>query len=414
MKNIKSKFLILLYEISIGITFKLIGTMSVGWLFALIYAIIIFPQTRIKKLVEIKQITKIYTLLLIFTILAEIMVGNSYNNIAKSLAVIIISFSSFVFLFSILVRDLSSIVWIYAGIILRMLIFGEESPSSAEEALNGEDAVLLKFYIGPLIIYCLIIISNYIQGKIFSYILIYIGIAFVVAGARSLGLIMFLIGCISWFVIVKRQRASLFFKRYTVPLLLLSYFIYCVYITHIINGNISAGNNNQILASENPYNPIEIIKYSRSDTWVGVIAWLDAPLWGHGSWAYDTTMKYHVIMAELTGNVFDPNKIGSGLIPGHSVIIGTGVKNGIFPMVLISILIFFFVKKAWYLVNVERKYLVVLLYNMIYLIWHSLFSPTGHIRDSFPLFFAIILSLYIHHKYGMCTDRSIKKKITEI
>lgn len=415
MNNIKLKILVLLYEISIGMTFELIGTMSVGWLIALMYAITIFPLTGIKKLVEIKQITKIYALLLAFTLLAEIMVGNSYNNIAKSLAVIIISFSSFVFLFSIVVRDLSSILWIYAGIIIRMLIFGEESPSSAEDALSGEDATLLKFYIGPLIIYFLMIFSNYVKGKIFSYILVYTGIAFIVAGARSLGLILFLIGCISWFVIVKRQKVSLFFKRFTVPLMLLSYFTYCIYITNIINGNISAGNNNQILASDNPYNPIEIIKYSRSDTWVGVTAWLDAPLWGHGSWAYDTTMKYHVMMAELTGNVFNPNNIGSGLIPGHSVIIGTGVKNGIIPMIIISVLVFFFVRRGWQLLNVERKYLVILLYNMIYLIWHSLFSPPGHIRDSFPLFFAIILSLYVHHKYdlsGDCTKKNdLRSKI---
>lgn len=30
---------------------------------------------------------------------------------------------------------------------------------------------------------------------------------------------------------------------------------------------------------------------------------------------------------------------------------------------------------------------------MLYsLIWHSLFSPVGHIRDSFPLYFAVIFA----------------------
>lgn len=53
-----------------------------------------------------------------------------------------------------------------------MLIFGKESDSSAEEALRGEDATYLKFYLGPLIVYCFLVISVFFRTKAFTYIYI--------------------------------------------------------------------------------------------------------------------------------------------------------------------------------------------------------------------------------------------------
>lgn len=391
MKNILPVILMLFFQIGQGFTFSLGGTMNYGWILAIVYTLVFIFTSRLFKIKEFKTISKYYLLLFLFQILAEYMSGNSFQNGVKGVAVDVVSYASFFFLVSLLIKDPKLIVWAIVGTIIRMLIFGKESESSAEEALAGEDATYLKFYLGPLIVYALLIISLFLKTKLFTYFYMLVGFIFVVAGARSLGLITFMTGLFVFFVRFKRTNVTGMLKKYSLVILLVFYGLYVFYASNVMNGNISSGNNVQLRDSKNPFNPLEIIKYSRTDAWIAVAEFADKPLWGFGSWADDPGLKYHMMMAKLTDEPINIDAYKGGVVlPAHSVILGKAAYNGVFVAIITAILIFFFVKRGFLLLNTNSQYMFILMYFLYSLFWHSLFSPVGHLRDSFPLFFAFI------------------------
>lgn len=391
MKNIIPILLMLFFQIGQGFTFNLGGTMNYGWILAIIYTIAYIFSSRLFKIKEFRYISALYLILFLLQILAEYMAGNSFQNGVKGVAIDVVSYASFFFLVSLLIKKPNLIVWAIIGTVIRMLIFGKESESSAEEALAGEDAAYLKFFLGPLIVYVMLIISVFLKTKIFTYIYMLVGLVFVVAGARSLGLITFLTGTFVLFVRFKKTDVTGMLKRYSIPLLLVFYGMYVFYASNVMNGNISAGNNYQLKDSKNPFNPLEIIKYSRTDAWIAVAEFTDKPLWGFGSWTDDPGLKYHLMMAKLTDRKINIDAYNGGVVlPAHSVIFGKAAYNGIFVAIITFFIIFFFVKRGFLLLNSNSIYMFIIMYFLYSLIWHSLFSPVGHLRDSFPLFFAFI------------------------
>lgn len=388
--------LMLFFQIGQGFSFNLVGTMNFGWILALIYTCLYLFSSPLLRYKEFRYLSILYLLLILFQILAEYMSGNSMQNGLKGIAVDIISYASFFFLLSLFMKDRRLVVWAFIGIVTRMLIFGTESESTAEEALSGENAAFLKFYLGPIILYCFLLMSVFFKGKLFTYIFMYLGLFFIVSGARSLGLITFMIGFFVWLVRFKRKDITKMLKKYALIFVALFYGLYCLYVSNVMDGTISAGNNIQLKASTNPYNPTEIIKLSRTDSWMAFSAFCDKPLWGYGSWSQDNGYNYHYLMANLKNEVFNDRSVGSGLIPGHSVIFGKGAYNGIFVMLITIGIIFFFLKRGFLLLNVDSKYTFILMYFFYSLVWHSLFSPVGHLRDTFPLYFAFIFVMWLH------------------
>ena len=391
MKNSFSIILMLFFQIGQGFTFSLGGTMNYGWVLAIVYTIAFIFASRLFKIKEFRTISKYYLLLFLLQILAEYMSGNSFQNGVKGVAIDVVSYASFFFLVSLLIKNPKLIVWAIIGTIIRMLIFGKESESSAEEALAGEDATYLKFYLGPLIVYVMLVISIFFRTKTFTYLYMLTGLFFVVAGARSLGLITFLTGAFVFFSRFKKTNVTGMLKKYSVPLLLVFYGLYVFYASNVMNGNISAGNNTQLKDAKNPFNPLDIIKYSRTDAWIAVAEFTDKPLWGYGSWTNDPGLKYHLLMAKLTDQPINIGAYKGGVVlPAHSVIMGKAAYNGVFVAIITIVLIFFFVKRGFLLLNSNNNYMFIIMYFLYSLVWHSLFSPVGHLRDSFPLFFAFM------------------------
>lgn len=399
MKKILPIILMLFFQIGQGISFNLVGTMNLGWILALVYTLCFISTSSLFRNEEFRTISKFYLFLIILQIIAEYMAGNSLQNGIKGIAIDVVSYMSFFFLVSLLIKDPKLIIWALVGTIIRMLLFGKESDSSAEDALRGEDAAFLKFYLGPLIIYCLLIISVFFRTKAFSYIYVFVGLIFVVLGARSLGLITLLTGLFVLFVRFKKTNVTAVLKKYSLILLLAFYGLYAIYVYNVMNGNISAGNNVQLLNSQNPYNPLEIIKYSRTDAWIAMEEFMEKPLWGFGSWADDPGLKYHAMMAKMTTSILNVDAFDNGVVlPAHSVILGKAAYNGFFVALITAMIIFFFIKRGFKLLNSDNSYMFIIIYYLYSLIWHSLFSPVGHLRDSFPMFFAFIYVVWLYEK----------------
>lgn len=392
--------LILAFAVGGSFRFQLVGVFSLGWALAVAYTCLFLWRSPLLKEKDFRTASALYLAVIVVQIIAEYMAGNTLSNGMKGVAVNVVSFASFFFLSSFLSRDPKLILWLLLGQALQIFILGADNEEFAEEgmaerALEGENASFLKFYVAPFLTTVMLCISLSMRGKIATYWFMYYGVFLVLAGARSGGLGAFLIGFLVWIARSHKGNATSFIRKYSLPLLAVLYGVYAIYVSKVISGELTTGNNQQLAKSDNPYNPLEIIKYSRTDAWMGLVAWADKPLWGHGSWQRDEDLKYHIMMSEITGEEYSYDSRDVPLIPGHSVIFGRAATSGIFGMLSVTILIFFFVKRQYKLLDYDSRYAFINANYLFGTIWTSFFSPPTNLKNGMPILFAFTLALWL-------------------
>lgn len=188
----------------------------------------------------------------------------------------------------------------------------------------------------------------------------------------------------------------------------LAYSFYVYYVNQVLAGEITSGNNRQLLLCKNPYNPLELLLVGRSEVWVGWQAFMDKFWFGHGAWPYDTTGRYQRMMFILHDELstMSRNQISLHyLIPSHSVLIGSGMMNGVFAFLTMAYISGYFL---WMgirsFVKCENKYKLVLVFYVLDLFWTVLFSPQSHFRLTMPVSFAIIYILFASGYNKRCTS----------
>lgn len=398
MKNI---FLIFLFELGFGIRFNIVGEISVSELFLFAYTPFIIARIRWENTKELRTITIAYLVLLASQILSESLVSNGLASSLKGLAITVVSYLHFIFLFYNLTKDKRLILIVILSQIAMNLIFGPSiEEQSAEDILAGEAAVYLKFYIAPLIILIFLAFSVISNNRNLPISFSLLGIGLIILGARSSGGMALIAGMVAYLIEHKNLIPNKkILALASVLLLIISYGFYVYYVNMVLSGEITSGNNQQLLTCKNPYNPLELLMTGRKEVWVGWQAFMDKFWFGHGAWAYDTTGYYQRLMYAMSDNLFALTKDRISyhfLIPSHSVVIGCGMMNGIFAFVSIFYIIFYFIKRGFISLGFcERKYLLVLAYYEYNLLWNALFSPQSHFRQTLPIAFAIILILYL-------------------
>jgi hypothetical protein len=387
------KALILLFEVGFGITFNLIGTISLSELF-LLFTSFLFVKKRLFSIYpELRKLAFLYIGLLSAQIISEIIVGNELNNALKGIAVTIVSFFHFIFLFRFFIQDRKYIVYALAGFIIRALLFSKEE-GTIEEVISGENAYFLKFYLVNLITNPLLILSVFaIRKKRMSLVIIFVGSLLVILGARSSGLGFILTGSIAYLVLKYKTINRKQFIKISVIVAIVGYGLYTIYVNQVLLGKITSGNSWQITLMENPYNPMGLLMMGRTEIFVGWEAFMDEFLFGHGAWAVDRVGKYNALMFVFRNN--ESADINSNIIPAHSVLIGSGMYNGIFAFLFMFMILYFILKKGFIAISNKDPYLIVIISFIISILWHGLFSPTSHFRSSFPLYFAAILASYL-------------------
>lgn len=94
-------FILLLYFIGNNITIKLVGDIALSDIFVAIFFVFYLFQrfffNLLKKDNDICNISKLYILLFLIQIIAEIFVGNEVKNVLRGLSVTILSLMKFVF-----------------------------------------------------------------------------------------------------------------------------------------------------------------------------------------------------------------------------------------------------------------------------------------------------------------------------
>lgn len=392
------KLLIILFEIFFGVKLNLIGTISISELFLFVYCIILLKKIRFKDFPEIKTITYLYGGLLLSQIISETLIGNSLTNSLKGISITIVSYLHFLFLFYWIAKDKSIILYIIVGCIIRTLIFKSDFKElDVQSLLLDKSAGLIKFYIAPLLIYTLLILSTYLKRKISILLFSLTGLTFITLGARSYGLIILLTAIVTYFTIYNKiitKRKIIVFCTF---ICMITYPLYTIYVNKVLSGEIKNGNSKQLLHIQDPYNPVNLLIFGRSDSFVDIYAFMDKPLTGHGAWAIDKGGKYHLLMFKITNQFPNSNEnYKKSTIPSHSVLIGAGMMNGIFAFIFMFSIILFFLKKSVQAINTKDKYIMILIYSSAYIIWTALFSPQSHFRIDLPFYFALNLALYYY------------------
>jgi len=396
------KIFILLLEIGFGVTFNIVGTISLSELALIITAFWYVKRDMFIKYPVLKTVTWLYVGLLLSQVISEYMVGNVLSNSLKGFAVTIVSYLHFFFLLRYFVKDRKLIIYAMIGMLAKSLIFGSEFEGDVTEVVEGVGATFLKFYLAPIIINIVLLISIFAKKRMISYLCIFFGLSFVVLGARSSGLSILLTGLIAYFIIFFRNkinRKKLLMLSLFVSIV--SYGLYSVYVNAVLKGKITAGNSLQLKEAKDPYNPINLLLMGRTETFVGWVAFMDEPLFGHGAWAKDITGKYRILVFKLKDAIYKEPKLD--IIPSHSVLIGAGMQNGILAFLFMGSILIFFIRSGFKSINKKDPYLILIISFIISIIWNGLFSPVSHFRLTLPLFFAFILSTSIliekRHRY---------------
>ena len=391
-----SKVLIFLLEIGFGITFNIVGVISISELILVFTSFLYINKSLFLKFPIIKTISLLYVGLLLSQILSELIIGNDLNNAFKGFAITIVSYFHFIFLFSFFIKDRKLIVYAILGMLAKGLIFGTQFEGEVSEVLQGEGAVFLKFYLAPLIINVILVVSISLKKKIISLICLFFGLSFIVLGARSSGLLILLTGLITYLVVFVKTKINT--KKIALLSLLVfsaSYGLYIVYVNAVLNAKITAGNSEQIKALSNPYNPFNLLLMGRTETFVGWIAFMDKPLFGHGAWAIDQSFKYNALAHTLKNSdrMFQVQDLN--IIPSHSVLIGSGMQNGIFAFFFMAYILYFVLKRGFLSINKHDPYIVLNIFFIISIIWNGLFSPQSHFRLTLPLYFSFLIVSYL-------------------
>ncbi|MBN7816352.1 hypothetical protein [Algoriphagus pacificus] len=387
------KFIIFFLEVCFGINFNFIGTISLSEIFLISTFFIYFKRNDFLLYPELKILAWFYTGLFFSQILSELVVGNSFSNSLKGLAVTIVSFFHFYFLFKFFIKNRYLVLFALLGMLFRSLIFGTQFQGDLSDVVSGEGATYLKFYIAPIVGNIILMLSLFLGKLKVSVLTIIIGFIFVVLGARSYGSIIALTGLISFYFIFKPliNKKIIFFTA--IFLIFISYGFYFLYVSQVLNGNIESGNSWQIKSLENPYNPLNLIYMGRTETIVGFYAFYDSFFFGHGAWAEDTSGKYHYLMEYFKNSNRVPTEFD--VIPSHSVLVGSGMQNGIFSFLFMFLILYYFTKRGILSISKFDKFYIIIIFFILQLIWNGIFSPSSHFRYTLPLYFSFILSSYI-------------------
>lgn len=393
MKKYTQILIVVLFEIGFGLNFNIVGRISLSELFLLGYSIFYLPKMPIGNFKALKAITFLYIGLLLAQIISELVIGNLISNSLKGVAVTVVSYLHVTFLLSYFMKRKELIVYAIVGMLLRQLIFDNIQFSKIV------DPIYLKFVLAIFIINTLIVFSVLfkIKKNIISLAFVFIGGMFLILGGRSIGLMSAMVGILPYVI---QGRGNLNLRKLITTAfvaIICIYPLYIYYVNKVLSGDWGMeANRTQLLRTENPYSPIQLLRSGRAEAFVGWQAFMDEPLTGHGTWALDKTLKYHRMLAEIQGRRLVPDKDKQYLLPSHSVIIGYAALNGLAAFICVLMIILYILYLGFMSIDKKDVYLSTLLFFMMWLFWNSMFSPITHFRLTLPISMALILALYFH------------------
>jgi len=248
-----------------------------------------------------------------------------------------------------------------------------------------------------------------------SVVLIFVGLFFLLLGARSWGGIAFISGVTAIIITAFKKVKFKYIIAMLIAASIFAYNSYTVYVDRVLAGKISGGNSGQILRTDDPYNPINLLKVGRTETFIGTVAFFDAPLWGHGAWKKDSDYGFkYTKMKSYYQNLDERMYVEDvDLVPCHSILVGFGCYNGIFAFIFGGLIIASFFFMGIYNIFITRRYIIISTYFLIIFSWHSLFSPQSNFRLTLPLYMAFFYVMFVYKSQEFAQAKVKKYKVLE-
>lgn len=387
--KLKEKSIFLFF---IGLFFNvrvnLIGQLYMGEALLFLVGVLYFKTfLSVWSKVSILRIsTSLFALGFVMLLISNSTNGVSFENSMKGIANQVFYFSSLVGFIILLKNNLDGIAIYFLGKSIGNLFFYQYvnvdfTADLGDSAFEVYYATSLNFLVPALVIF--VSKNRTLQlALLFAY-----GIICIMFDARAVGMAFFLTGLLGLLSNVRIKITRLRLVLLSVigfPLLVMSF--YNLGKSGLL-GETSYKQFNEIQGS---YKYISV--FARSETLIGVIAWSDKPVFGHGS---NAPGGHYYTLAKAIG-IIESYVKDRPRIPSHSVIVGSAVEAGTFAAIqwiYLFLFMFFFLVTNWK--NQKSRYFLLIIYFILATLWGLIFSPFGFARLQFTSYFAFII-IYIY------------------
>ncbi len=390
--------IIILYNLSDMVRIPLVGQLKLNEVAVLLFLPFYYRSNEFSKYSLLGKITLTLLALLAFQVVTDLFVTNSDAlDYARGWSQTIISLVSVIFLFKILNGYKAITLFIVASAV-RLLV---SDPLGVD--LDSSEMTFFKFRLAPVITQVIYVLAIFLhmkgRVKIIPVLFLAFGLACMAMDSRSRGLILILSALFLYFFYSGFKFRRAYVIGGSVLLILIFQSFYILYVNMTLERKIGGEHARaQLQRLENPYNPFSLLATGRGEIFAAFEAIKDAPVFGHGSWAKDHTLKYYKIVLKHHQEELNEGKanVEAGLIPSHSILLGAWVNYGVFAFFTVVYLFYLLMKMAIPLIKKGQSMPVypVFIPTTIAMIWMFLFSPFQHIRFSVPQIAAILLTCY--------------------
>lgn len=378
-----NKYLILLLSFFSPMIINIGGEVSPSFLFILLTIPFWYKQLDFKGDRVLNHFVPLFVMVVVVQIIWMPFAQSEKFIQIKGLLITISGFLYFLYYYFVYRRDPLVLKWAALGTFLSSFVF-----INVLAEVAGGDFGMWKFQIYPRLVSGSVLFYLWFCDKKWMkdyapFMLIFVGAIGLTTGARSSGLIPFFAGVIAVIILKSKDIRLERIKGYILVGLLLLYGAYSlIYVPNVMNGNITGGNSQQLKATNNPYNPINLLMVGRTDAIVPFIAFADKPFTGWGYRTKDPNGKYHRILAKI-GNKEQPDDHGNNLetyIPGHSVWGYYSCSYGIIVFIALFLLLYRTWKFVYLSLLIHDNYLLCRLFYVLSVTWNFLFSPISHFK----------------------------------
>ncbi|WP_119080307.1 hypothetical protein [Chitinophaga alhagiae] len=395
-----NKIKIALYSLLSTVNISFVGSMRVSEVLVMLWAPFVYDRRDFTTYPYLRKIVMALLLLLFFQVVTDIVVGTAPADYFRGWASILVSLLSFIVLFK-LFNSYEGIL-LYVGMVMLRNIFYTDD-------IVDSDMSYFKFKMVPILSSLVYLLCAYFyrRGNIKAVLGVLLGYALTCVSfdSRSTAVVFFISAIIIYFfnsgLVITRAKLIVF------SILAAGFFqvAYIFYVDAVLANDFGGEHARaQLQRLENPYNPFELLMTGRGETFAAATAIADAPVFGHGSWAKDHTLKYYQILLMFHDEELNLEKAYAKdqLIPSHSILMGAWINCGVGGFLAVALLFGLLMKVGFYMIRNAQEvalYPVIVLMT-IGLIWTFAFSPFQHLRFSVPATGAILLSTYYDFVYG--------------
>ncbi len=400
-----SSLLSFLYGFLLNFKLSLVGQLGGNEILSLLSFLRISKICRLFKFCqELKKINILYLVFFLAQVLSDVYNNTSSTNMLRGSANILMAIICTNFIFYQFFNRTKNVLFYLIGYIFTSLFFKDIT----QDQVDLEKMGFFKFTLVPVLNSIILICSYYMiinnKAKLLYFLIIFYILFNLAFDSRS-NAVFFLFVMIIYhlrFSLLKIQLKNIL--PYLAIFTLLFQFIYSIYVYTVLKGDLGNEHSQvQLQRLDNPYNPLNLLLTGRSETYAGVIAALDRPFLGHGSWAEDNSGKYYFYVYLLHN---DEDKFinfeGARVIPSHSVLIGSWVHSGLIGLICIIFLIIFFYINFFRLLKdkrfVDSAYYIIFVFYGINFIWTVLFSPLSHIKQTLPIFIGFTFAIGLKYR----------------